>query len=101
MPFGLQRAQSGDDGLSGNFDPLRVAQELRNQFSEHDVKRRDSARRYQSYIGEAMDFDDDEMRPTRGGNQRASDEGMSEEGIAMVVDAEHLAQEAMATIVQC
>ena len=37
--------------LAGDFDPQNVAQELRNQFSEHDVKRRDSQRRYQSYLG--------------------------------------------------
>ena len=34
--------------LAGNFQPDRVAQELRNQFPESEVKKRDGHRRYQA-----------------------------------------------------
>ena len=85
--------------LAGDFDPQKVAQELRNQFSEYDVKKRDSQRRYQSYLGEAMedgegDFETYEHEPP----PEFSTEGMSDEGLALVVDAEEAAQEAMATM---
>ena len=43
--------------LAGDFTPARVAQELRNQFSEADLKRRDSSRRGHAYMGV---HDDDE-----------------------------------------
>ncbi|OLQ14646.1 hypothetical protein AK812_SmicGene1202 [Symbiodinium microadriaticum] len=87
--------------LGGNFDPLRVAQELRNQFSESDVRRRDGARRFQSYIGDTLDDEDDMAEQHL--DETTEDiltEGMSEEGIALVVDAEQVAQDALAALHQ-
>ena len=86
--------------LGGNFDPLRVAQELRNQFSESDVRRRDGARRFQSYIGDTLDDDDLAEHHLDETTEDILTEGMSEEGIALVVDAEEVAQEAMAALHQ-
>ncbi|CAE7287306.1 unnamed protein product [Symbiodinium sp. CCMP2592] len=71
--------------LGGDFAPQKVAQELRNQFPEGEVRRRDQ-RRYQSYIGEAV--------------EELSEGGMNEEGIALVVDHEETAREAMAALHQ-
>ncbi|OLP94111.1 hypothetical protein AK812_SmicGene23906 [Symbiodinium microadriaticum] len=86
--------------LGGNFDPLCVAQELRNQFSESDVRRRDGARRFQSYIGDTLDDDDTAEHHLDETAEDILTEGMSEEGIALVVDAEEVAQEAMASLHQ-
>ena len=85
--------------LAGNFDPLRVAQELRNQFSETDIKRRDTSRRYQSYIGETVEDEAEDYDHFDTSNAYdLQTEGMSEEGIAMMMDADELTQEAMATM---
>ncbi|CAE7515047.1 unnamed protein product [Symbiodinium sp. CCMP2456] len=85
--------------LGGNFEPQRVAQELRNQFSESDVKKRDSQRRYQSYIGEYLENDEDDTEIYETGNHDYGAEGLSDEGHALVVDAEEAAQEAMSAMV--
>ncbi|CAE7339017.1 unnamed protein product [Symbiodinium sp. CCMP2456] len=86
--------------LGGNFDPLRVAQELRNQFSEGDIRRRDTTRRHQSYLGEFMDDEDGDTEAYgEAANMDFQAEGMSEEGVAMMADANELAQEAMATMI--
>ena len=86
--------------LGGNFDPSRVAQELRNQFSDSDVKRRDGSRRFQSYLGETLDEEDDVEYNLDEMTEDILNEGMSDEGIAMVVDAEQRAQEARASMFQ-
>ncbi|CAE7303972.1 unnamed protein product, partial [Symbiodinium sp. CCMP2456] len=85
--------------LGGNFEPQRVAQELRNQFSESDVKKRDSQRRYQSYIGEYLENDEDDTEIYETGNHDYGAEGLSDEGHALVVDAEEAAQEAMSAMI--
>jgi hypothetical protein len=53
--------------LQGSFDPLRVAQELRTQWADSDLKRHDHGQRHSGYWGEAQeegeedDPDDDEL----------------------------------------
>ncbi|OLP96604.1 hypothetical protein AK812_SmicGene16103 [Symbiodinium microadriaticum] len=85
--------------LGGNFEPLKVAQELRNQFSEHDIRRRDMSRRHQSYMGENMDEDDVDTEAYNDHHATESmPEGMSEEGLVMMADADEMAHEAMATL---
>ena len=85
--------------LGGNFEPLRVAQELRNQFSEHDIRRRDTSRRHQSYLGENADEDDVDTEAYNDHHAAESmPEGMSEEGLVMMADADEMAHEAMATL---
>ena len=83
--------------LNGNFSPTRVAQELRNQFSEHDVRRRDQHRRHQSYMGEAYDLedDDDELGEVEDEGEGI---GLNEEGFALMTNAEEEAQTALAAI---
>ncbi|CAE6969386.1 RE2 [Symbiodinium sp. CCMP2592] len=88
--------------LGGDFAPQKVAQELRNQFPEGEVRRRDQ-RRYQSYIGEAVeDSGDEEAKDYSYGFsiEELSEGGMNEEGIALVVDYEETAREAMAALHQ-
>ncbi|CAE7222926.1 unnamed protein product [Symbiodinium microadriaticum] len=86
--------------LGGDFTPQKVAQELRNQFPEGEVRRRDQ-RRYQSYIGEAAEVSEDEEGDAMGFSlQELTEGGMTEEGIAMVVDCEETAREALAALHQ-
>ena len=83
--------------LNGSFDPQRVAQELRNQFSEADVKKRDSQKRY-SYLGEFHEDLDEDHDHLDNGSADLHIDDLTEEENALVVDAEHAAQEAMATM---
>ncbi|CAE7778304.1 unnamed protein product, partial [Symbiodinium microadriaticum] len=83
--------------LNGNFNPARVAQELRNQFSEQEVKRRDQRARHQSYLGETMENIDDEEETEEFANEDL-DHIFNEEGFAMMSTAEDEAQTALAAI---
>ena len=83
--------------LNGNFNPARVAQELRNQFSEQEVKRRDQRARHQSYLGETLDYIDDEEEAEEFVNEDL-DAVFNEEGFAMMSTAEEEAQTALAAI---
>ena len=86
--------------ISGDFSPHKVAQELRNQFPENEVRRRDQSKRYQSYLEETLDESDEDLEVRGNSAQELEEEGLSEEGIAMVVDAEEQAQQAMAALFQ-
>ena len=86
--------------ISGDFSPHKVAQELRNQFPENEVRRRDQGKRFQSYLGETLDESEEDLEVRGNSAQELEEEGMSEEGIAMVVDAEEQAQQAMAALFQ-
>ena len=84
--------------LNGNFSPQHVGQELRNQFPEGETRRRDS-RKYQSYIGEANDPPDEDYEENQATTmEELIAEGLSEEGIALMADAEGQAQEALAAL---
>ncbi|CAE7557684.1 unnamed protein product, partial [Symbiodinium microadriaticum] len=84
--------------LNGNFSPQRVGQELRNQFPEGETRRRDS-RKYQSYIGEANDPPDEDYEENQATTmEELIAEGLSEEGVALMADAEGQAQEALAAL---
>ena len=84
--------------LNGNFNPARVAQELRNQFSEQEVKRRDQRARHQSYLGETLDYIDDEEEAVEELVGEDPDHLFNEEGFAMMNTAEEEAQTALAAI---
>ena len=84
--------------LGGNFSPAKVAQELRNQFPETEVKRRDHSRRYQSYLGEIRELDEDEADEPETDFPDNLEEIFNEEGFAMMSSAETEAQAAMAAI---
>lgn len=84
--------------LNGNFHPQKVGQELRNQFPENETRRRDQSRRYQSFLGEANDEDDEDLYEEGNTMVELEAEGLSDEGMALVVDAEQQAQQAMAAM---
>ena len=92
--------EPGDDGSGGDFSPARVAQELRNQFPEAEVRRRDHGRRYQGFLGDIPEEADEDLEIQDNTTAELMDEGMTAEGAALVVDAEAQAQEAMAALHQ-
>ena len=86
--------------LGGDFNPQRVAQELRNQFPDGEVRRRDQTRRYQSYMGEFLEESEDDLDIPGNTTEALIEEGLTSEGVALVVDAESQAQEALAALHQ-
>ena len=80
----------------GEMTLQRVAQELRNQFADIDIKKRDASKKYHGYSGEPVDDS---------GNEGASLETsfnaeveLNEEGLALWSETEGEIQHAMATL---
>ena len=86
--------------LGGDFSPARVAQELRNQFPETEVRRRDHGRRFQGFLGNIPEESEEDLEIQGNTTAELMEEGMTAEGAALVVDAEAQAQEAMAALHQ-
>ncbi|CAE7649132.1 unnamed protein product [Symbiodinium sp. CCMP2592] len=82
--------------LKGNFGLQRVAQELRNQWADADLKRRDQQHRSSGFLGEA-ELDEDENEAWAVEDQ--DDDGdLNEEGQALVAEATAEARQALAAI---
>ena len=83
--------------LRGDFSLQRVAAELRAQWPDHEVQKRDRGGRHGAYLGDAEDEDDEDHQ---GSPDLAwlAEEGLGEEGMALMTQAETTAQEAMAAI---
>ena len=82
--------------VQGNFGSERIAQELRTQWPEEDLKDHDQGLKQSSYWQDELEEDNtygEEL--TMKGLEEA---GMNEEGIALVADAESQIEEAMAVI---
>ena len=79
--------------LRNDFSVNRVAQELRNQWTDEDVKRRDQGGRASAWSVDLEDEDEDlEATPDLAA---LASQGINEEGVAMFQDAEDQAQEAL------
>ncbi|OLP95374.1 hypothetical protein AK812_SmicGene22509 [Symbiodinium microadriaticum] len=84
--------------LQGNYSLQRVAQELRSQWPEADL-RRDNSSRHNSYFGEDDENDMQEADLAEKYDEAIlAAEGMSEEGLAAIQDADKEINEAYAVI---
>ena len=84
--------------VQGDYSLQRVAQELRSQWDEHNLRQRDGhVRTHAGYMGyeKELETDDDE-----GNHESYQVEDLNEEGQALVAEAEGEAQQALAAIVQ-
>ncbi|CAE7322715.1 unnamed protein product [Symbiodinium sp. CCMP2592] len=79
--------------LKGEFTVIRVAQELRNQWTEGDLKKRDQHYKGSSFLGEA-DVDDEVDEP----QDAWYDDELNDEGTALVAEAEDEARQAWAVL---
>eukprot|EP00434_Breviolum_minutum_P041423 symbB.v1.2.036847.t1/scaffold5298.1/size28697/1 len=83
--------------LKDNFHVDRVSQELRNQWSDEDLRRKDQSGRGSAWSAEPQEEDD----PWLQGDKSSPDlsllvgEGLSEEGVMMINEAEDEAQQAL------
>lgn len=87
--------------VRGNFSLQKIAHELRAQWPEDELKRRDQQLKQNSFWQEDLDEPDHHMEPV--GYMTAMGlmhEGMNEEGIALVGEAEEQAQEALQVLHQ-
>ena len=86
--------------LGGDFSPQRVAQELRNQFPETEVRRRDQGRRFQGFLGDILEDSEEDLTVPGNTTEELLEEGLTAENAALIVDAESQAQEALAALHQ-
>ena len=84
--------------LKDNFHVDRVTQELRNQWSDEDLRRKDQSGRGSAWSAEPQEEEDD---PWLHGDKNSPDlsllvgDGLSEEGVMMINEAEDEAQQAL------
>ena len=83
----------------GDMSLQRVAQELRNQFPDHELKKKDTHKKHHSFWGSTPDeddgFDETSEYPETSFNAEAE---LTEEGWAMWSEGEQEAQQALATL---
>ena len=82
----------------GDMSLQRVAQELRNQFADLDIKKRDTSRKYHGYVGDRVGDSEDES-PTPETSFNAETE-LNEEGWALWSETEDEIQTALAALQQ-
>ena len=82
--------------VRGDYSLQRIAQELRTQWSEQDLKRRDHVTKSSGYMGEIREDDEDEEDATFHYDEDSLvAEGMNEEGLWAMQEAAHEEQEAL------
>ncbi|OLP88369.1 hypothetical protein AK812_SmicGene30299 [Symbiodinium microadriaticum] len=85
--------------LKGEFSVLKVAQELRNQWTEGDLKKRDQHYKGSGFLGEIEDDEAIENQEAwQAGERGEYDEDLNDEGAALVAEAEDEARQAWATL---
>ena len=82
--------------LKGDFTMTRVAQELRSQWTDEDLRRRDAANRHSSWWVDENDEAESEDYDTAWVAQAHRD--FNDEGLALLGEAEDVAQEALAML---
>ena len=83
--------------LGGDYSLNRVAQELRNQWVDDDLRRRDQGGRSTGWMTYADD--DDLIEPDmKDDNSFMANQDLTDEGFAILENAEQEAQQAMATL---
>eukprot|EP00439_Symbiodinium_sp_Y106_P064324 s93_g10.t1 len=87
--------------LKGDFSVQKVAQELRNQWSEQDLKRRDQQHKSMGYMGENLDDENYEAEYQEAWrSEEHQDDDLTAEGVALIAEAEEDAQHAWAALQQ-
>ena len=80
--------------LKNDFSVERVAQELRNQWPDHDLRGKDQGHRGSAWTVDQVD--EEEPEPAGVDLSCLVQEGMNDEGLMIMEEAEESAQEAMA-----
>eukprot|EP00435_Cladocopium_sp_Y103_P016753 s3825_g4.t1 len=85
--------------LKNDFSVLRVAQELRNQWGDEDLRRRDMSQRGAAWVVSEQPSDEEATGDWDSPDYaQLVESGLNAEGLAVMESAEDTAQEAMVTI---
>ena len=82
--------------LGGNYEVDRVAEELRNQWSDADLRHRDPSR-HAGFWGETLS-DNEDPEPQFDEDALIAKDDLNEEGLALLANAEATAQDALVAI---
>ena len=86
--------------VGGNYALDRIAQELRTQWPDDELRRRDQQHRHSNYWQDEVEEDHNEEEDVRTAftADALMNEGMNEAGIALMADAEESIEEALTVI---
>ena len=84
--------------VGSNFSLQRVSQELRTQWPDHELKRRDQGQRHSGYWGEQPETSGEEEAEEYHDRSYWMDQGMTEEGLAAMDEAAGEIQRALAVM---
>ena len=86
--------------VGGNYALDRIAQELRTQWPDDELRRRDQQHRHSNYWQDEVEEEHDEDEDVRAAftADALMSEGMNETGIALMADAEESIEEALTVI---
>ena len=82
--------------LKDDFSVERVAQELRNQWPDHDLRQRDQGSRGSAWAAEDFQGDDNFYDTSEPDLNGLAQSGMNDEGLMMIESAEEEVQDALA-----
>ena len=99
MDVNLNRSEKNliQTAVRGDFSSERIAQELRTQWPEDELREHDQGMKQASYWQDDLDDHGEDWRDDIT-MKSLQEDGMSEEGLAMMADAEEQAEEALAVI---
>ena len=80
--------------VNGNFGQERIAQELRAQWPEEDLTRRDQQQKQSSFWNDDIEEDDNPGNSLNTTRAALMSEGMNSEGLALILDASEQEEEA-------
>ena len=84
----------------GDFSLNRIIRELRAQFPDAEMKRRDAGRKQHGYLGSIPEDEDEDLREDREELSFVAEEDLNEEGLAMWASATEEAESAYAAYQQ-
>ena len=96
----IHERKSIQTALRGDYDLQKVAAEMRAQWPETELQRRDRQGRQSSYMGEMLEEIFEEENEFECNLADLQDSGMTEEGLVIMDEAEVSAQQALAAIQQ-
>ncbi|CAE7602013.1 unnamed protein product, partial [Symbiodinium necroappetens] len=97
----IQERNLVQTALRGNYELQNVAAELRAQWPDSELQKRDRQPRGHGYLGEVTEEDEDEEAyAAEYDRAELQNQGMTEEGLVIMDEAETSAQAAMAAIQQ-
>ncbi|CAE7335331.1 unnamed protein product [Symbiodinium microadriaticum] len=94
----IQERNAVQTALRGEFSVDRVATELRAQWPDAELQRRDRNRKHHTFLSDAILEDEEDDAPGDMDAALLAEEGLNDEGMALITEAQADAREAYATL---